>query len=208
MAGPRPTPHDCLAMTSLDAADPLVLDTRPLGRRAGAMTKVSRTFPAPAGWAVSSSHVPVGSPVDLQVRLEGVVEGVLVSGSVTVITGAECSRCLEAVSGVLSIPLQQLFEYPELQVAVPDSDDDPLPTLQGYLLDLQPTVRDAVVLDLPLVPVCTLDCPGLCEICGVRLADDPAHGHDVSDTRWAALNQWLSSPATSAGEIDEDEKGD
>lgn len=198
-------------MTALDATDPLVLDTRPLGRRAGAMVRVHRTFPAPQGWSVPSSEVEDGTPVDLEVRLESVVEGVLVTGSATVITQGDCSRCLDPVRGVLAVDIQQLFEYPDAAGSAPAEDDDPLPTLQGDLLDLHGTVRDAIVLDLPLVPLCSPECPGLCPTCGARLVDDPGHRHEEIDGRWAALDQWLTSnddvPASGAGAHDSDEKG-
>lgn len=201
-------------MTTLDAASPLVLDTRALGRRAGAMTVVQRSFPAPAGWGVSTCEVAPGSEVDLSVRLEGVVEGVLVSGTVTVRTTADCSRCLDVVHRLLQVDLQQLFEYPDVAAALPSeaTDEEPLPTLQGDLIDLEPTVRDAVVLDLPLVPLCSDDCPGLCETCGARLADDPGHHHQEQDDRWAALQTWLAStdhrPVPEAGPERTETKGD
>ena len=51
----------------------------------------------------------------------------------------------------------------------------------------EPTVRDAVVTELPLAPTCRADCPGLCAECGALLADDPQHGHETIDPRWAAL---------------------
>jgi uncharacterized protein len=59
--------------------------------------------------------------------------------------------------------------------------------LEDGLLDLEPVLRDAVVLALPLQPVCREDCPGLCSECGARLADDPDHHHEAVDIRWAAL---------------------
>ena len=60
--------------------------------------------------------------------------------------------------------------------------------MDGDLLDLEPAVRDAIVLSLPQNPLCTPDCPGLCPVCGFRLADDPSHAHEeVLDPRWAAL---------------------
>ena len=62
-----------------------------------------------------------------------------------------------------------------------------LPQLNGDLLDLEPALRDAVVLALPLQPLCREDCAGLCSECGVRLDSDPGHGHEVDDPRWAAL---------------------
>lgn len=201
-------------MTSLDAANPLVLDTRALGRRAGAMTVVQRSFPAPAGWAVSTCEVAPGSEAELAVRLEGVVEGVLVSGSVTVQTTSECSRCLDVVHRTERVALQQLFEYQDVAASLPSeaTEEEPLPTLQGDLIDLEPIVRDAVVLDLPLVPLCADDCPGLCPTCGVRLADEPGHQHAATDDRWAALQTWLAStddePASQAGPQRTDTKGD
>ena len=60
--------------------------------------------------------------------------------------------------------------------------------LQDDLVDLEPLLRDAVVLALPFQPLCRDDCPGLCTECGARLADDPDHQHeDAIDPRWAAL---------------------
>ena len=199
-----------------DPTHPLVLDTRPLRRQAGAMTTVARTFAAPAGWQVSSSWVPEGAPVELAVRLEAVVEGVLVSGRVTVMTQGECSRCLDEVRSALTINLMQLFEYPDLaaaHVAGPHEaiDDDPMPVLQGDLIDLGPTVKDGIVLDLPQVPLCSPDCPGLCAVCGARLADDPGHNHRTIDSRWADLGRLLeqnqSVGAHGAGSLDPERKG-
>jgi uncharacterized protein len=61
-------------------------------------------------------------------------------------------------------------------------------TLNGDLLDLEPVVRDAVVLALPFNPLCDPDCQGLCVSCGVRMADaEPGHSHDEVDPRWASL---------------------
>ena len=62
--------------------------------------------------------------------------------------------------------------------------------LQDDLVDLEPLLRDAVVLALPFQPLCRDDCPGLCTECGARLADDPDHAHEAAiDPRWAALAQ-------------------
>jgi uncharacterized protein len=195
-----------------DATHPLVLDTRPLRRQAGAMTTVERVFEAPAGWQVSSSWVPQGAPVELAVRLEAVVEGVLVSGTVTVRTEGECSRCLDEVRSALTINLMQLFEYPDQAAAHEAGDDDPMPVLQGELIDLGPTVQDGIVLDLPQVPLCSPDCPGLCAVCGARLADNPGHHHRTTDSRWALLGRLLeenqSVSAHGAGSVDPERKGE
>ena len=179
------------ASFALDPRAPLVLDTRELGRRPGAMRPVRRTLEAPADWELELVRVPVGSPVDLDLRLESVVDGVLVSGSVEVTVTAECGRCLEPVSDRLVVDVQELFAYS------PADPDDEQPLLVGDFIDAEPLVRDAVMLGLPLNPVCSDDCLGLCAGCGARLADvGEDHSHDNLDPRWAALSELSGSAAT------------
>ena len=174
------------AKTRLDPRSPLVLDTRELGRRPGSMRRLTRSVPAPAHLGVDVLGVPAGTPLELDLRLESVVEGVLVSGTVTTTLSGECVRCLDPVTGPLVVDLQELYARPG-QERDADDDTDPLPELDGDLADLEPALRDAVVLALPLRPLCREDCPGLCAQCGARLADEPGHGHDTADPRWAAL---------------------
>ena len=164
----------------------LVLDTHELGRGAGGMKRVSRAVEAPAGLGIEVIAVPPGSPIDLDLILEAVVEGVLVTGSATVQLHGECVRCLTEVSEEIEVDLQELYVYDDCDHD-PDEDDE-VSMLQDDLLDLEPLLRDAVVLALPFQPLCTDDCPGLCPDCGVRLADDPDHAHEAAiDPRWAAL---------------------
>jgi uncharacterized protein len=125
--------------------------------------------------------VQPGSDLELALRFESVVEGVLVSGTASVTVTGECARCLDPVEWDQTVPLTELFLHE------PGPEEEGLPVLAGDLLDLEPVVRDAVVLALPLAPLCRSDCPGLCVECGARLADDPSHGHDRIDPRWAAL---------------------
>jgi uncharacterized protein len=102
----------------------------------------------------------------------------------------ECARCLDRIDDVFVADVQELFVYPERREAAEDSGDpelDALPRIEGDLIDLEPILRDAVVLALPLSPLCQEDCAGLCVECGARLADDPGHQHDAVDPRWAAL---------------------
>ncbi|HET7072000.1 MAG TPA: DUF177 domain-containing protein, partial [Nocardioides sp.] len=98
----------------------------------------------------------------------------------------ECARCLEPISDEVEVRFQELFVYDDQDV---DPDEElEVSTLQDDLVDLEPLLRDAVVLALPFQPLCTEDCPGLCAECGARLADDPDHVHDAPvDPRWAAL---------------------
>jgi uncharacterized protein len=171
----------------LDPRNPLVLDTRELGRRPGSMRPVQLSAPAPEGLGiVDLIGVPVGAELVLDLRLESVMDGVLVSGVVTAPVSGECGRCLDDVSDTLAVRIQELFVYPE---ASTDHDaDDQVAQLQGDHLDLTSTLRDAVVLALPLTPLCSEDCQGLCATCGERLDDLPDdHSHQETDARWGAL---------------------
>jgi uncharacterized protein len=151
------------------------------------MRPVSLTAPAPEGLGlIDLIGVPVGADLELDLRLESVMDGVLVSGTVTAPVSGECGRCLGTVSDTLDVRIQELFVYPEAATA--HDDDDEVAQLVGDLLDLTPTLRDAVVLALPINPLCDEDCQGLCATCGERLDDLPAdHSHDTTDARWGAL---------------------
>ena len=177
----------------LDPRAPLVLDTRELGRRPGSERTVSVTAPAPADLGIEVLGVPEGSPVTFELRLEAVVEGVLVTGRAHAELTGECVRCLDAIQRGIDADLCELFVYddPERQHAgAAESEDGETSRMEGDLIDLEPLLRDAVVLGLPFQPTCTDDCPGLCVECGTRLADEPGHSHEAAvDPRWAALQR-------------------
>ena len=183
-----------MPVTSPDAASPLVLDTRALGlpRRPGSMVAVRRSAPAPDGMGVALARVAPGSPIELDLRLESVLEGVLVTGTADLAIVGECARCLDPVEWDETVDLSELFAYPSTDargavIEEPAGDDDALPMLQDDCIDLEPTLRDAIVLDLPLSPLCREDCVGLCAECGMRLDEAPDHHHERTDPRWAAL---------------------
>lgn len=176
----------------LDPRQPLVLDVRELGRRPGSMRPVRAEVPAPADLTVGMASVPPGAPMALDLRLESVVEGVLVSGTVTAPVSGECARCLTPVSDTVAVELTELFVYPD-STTDQTTEDDEVSHLVGDMLDLEPVIRDAVVLELPLSPLCREDCRGLCAGCGVALDDLPDdHTHTTTDPRWAALTERLS----------------
>ncbi|MFC9281000.1 YceD family protein [Streptomyces collinus] len=180
----------------LDHRNPLVFDTHELGRRPGALQRLNRTIDAPADLGIQGViGVPQGAPVELELRLESVMEGVLVTGTARAQAEGECVRCLEPVGLELEADFQELFSYPDADdrgrvIAEPGDDaedDEDRFYLEDGLFDLEPLLRDAVVLALPMQPVCQEDCAGLCSECGARLTDDPDHHHDAVDIRWAAL---------------------
>jgi len=179
-------------LRSLDPRAPLVLDTRELGRRPGSQRKMSFSAEAPAELGIEILGVPEGSSVDIDLRLEAVMEGVLVTGSAQVELEGECARCLEPIEDEILARLQELYVYPDQHTKATEHDDrdldDETSLLEDDLIDLEPLLRDAVVLALPFQPLCRDDCPGLCIECGARLADDPNHRHDAPiDPRWAVL---------------------
>ena len=176
-------------LSTADPQAPLVLDTRELGRRPGSERKVSFTAPAPADLGIDVIGVPEGSDIELDVRLEAVIEGVLATGTARVVAVGECVRCLEPVEEQLDIDFQELYAYDDGGGSDrTDGESDETRRLEDDLLDLEPVLRDEVVLALPMKPLCTPDCAGLCPECGVRLADEPGHAHEAEiDPRWAAL---------------------
>ncbi|MDX6367492.1 MAG: hypothetical protein QOK30_2568 [Nocardioidaceae bacterium] len=184
----------------LDPRSPLVINTHELGRRPGSMRTLELSVPAPEDLGIELIGVPAGSPVEVELRLEAVMEGVLASGRAWVTLSGECARCLEPLEDDLEVTLQELYVYPES-----DAEEDEASRLEGELLDLEPVLRDAVVLALPFRPVCTPDCPGLCLECGARLQDDPGHTHEESiDPRWAALSTLTTNAAD--GPVGSDEE--
>ncbi len=178
--------HD-RSLKHLDPRAPLVLDTKDLPRRPGAMRLIQRAVHAPSDLGLDLIRVPEGADLMLDLRLESVTEGVLVSGTVSGPVQGECGRCLRPVTDTVSVAIQELYAY-EHSATEETTEEDEVGRLQGDLLDLEPVLRDAVVLALPNHPLCREDCPGLCPECGVPKDELPAdHQHAQPDPRWAAL---------------------
>ena len=185
----------------------LVFDTRQLGRQAGSALTQTRIVPAPDDLRLELIGVPVGTDVALEVRFEAVSEGVLATGTAIAPLAGECARCLTPLTSSVTAGFQELYLYPDGRHDKHDKHEkhdrntkhdeqeeqeaEELYYLDGDLLDLEPVFRDAVVLALPMSPLCLQDCPGLCVECGAPLADaGPGHRHEAAaDPRWAALRQ-------------------
>jgi uncharacterized protein len=180
---PRHSPNQ------LNPRSPLVLDARELPRRPGVLRTVERVVPAPADLGLELIGVPEGADLSLDLRLESVSEGVLVSGTVTGPLEGECGRCLRPIGDSLAVSIQELYAYAN-STTEETTDDDEVGRMQGDLIDLEPALRDAVVLALPTNPLCRTDCPGLCTECGAHWDELPAdHSHQQVDPRWAGLSQ-------------------
>jgi uncharacterized protein len=164
------------------------------------MLELDRTLPAPGGWRLELIGVPEGGDIRLKLRLESVVEGVLVSGEADVPLVGQCARCLDPIEDALELDLQELFAYAGSTTEA-TSEEDEVRRVEGDFIDLEPLVRDAVVLSLPLAPVCSEDCAGLCVDCGQRLDDlPPDHAHELVDPRWAGLAGRFTSSSGTPGE--------
>ncbi|MEU4313626.1 DUF177 domain-containing protein [Nocardia sp. NPDC024068] len=164
-----------------------VLDVRSLGRAPGSMRELARTVTTTERLGLDLIGVPAGSEVELDLRLQSVSEGVLVTGTLTAPLEGQCSRCLEQFTDSVELSLTELFAYPD-SATDQTSEDDEIYRMSDDLIDLEPLVVDQLGLELPLQPLCTPDCAGLCPECGVRMAIAGSdHGHEILDPRWAGL---------------------
>jgi uncharacterized protein len=123
------------------------------------------------------------APVRASLRAESVVEGVLVTGRVEATAWLECARCLATEKVDLPVDVCEMFVTGERA-----SSEDDAYVLAGADMDLEPMLRDALGLALPLKPLCRDDCRGLCARCGKNLnAGWCDCTDDEMDPRWAAL---------------------
>lgn len=132
------------------------------------------------GLRVLGTRVPEGAPVHVEVDLESLNEGMVVKGITEAPWAGECRRCLAPVESTLSSPILEVYE--------PHPSEGETQLLEGGEIDLEPVAREAVLLELPLAPLCRDDCAGLCPSCGAdrnEVACDCAA--DEPDPRWAGL---------------------
>jgi uncharacterized protein len=159
-----------------------------LRRRPGTQREVQVATPLP-GLAITSAHVPDGAEVVVDGTLEAIEGAVTVTGTVTAPWTGECRRCLDPVVGTLEVVLSEVFE--------PRPVDGETYPIEGDEVDLEPVVRDGVLLHLPLAPLCRPDCPGpapdafptIVEDTDLEPDDDGGLGEPAADPRWAALDQ-------------------
>jgi uncharacterized protein len=165
------------------------------------MFPLHTTVANPARIGLDLAGIAAGAPLDLDLRVESVSEGVLVSGTVSAPITGECSRCLTSFQKRIEVDVTELFAYPD-SLTEATTEDDEVGRVVADSVDLEQPIIDAVGLELPFSPVCQDDCPGLCPTCGVALATaEPGHHHDEIDPRWAKLTTMLGSD--NDGTVDE-----
>lgn len=163
----------------------LQVDVKELKGKPGVQETLSGTVPAPADFATVLVGIPEASELNVDLRLESVHEGVLLSGSASAEVAGECGRCLDPLSYPLTVDVMQLFTW---DGDVDEEAEDTRAVAEDLTVDVEPVLRDLMVSALPFQPVCRQDCPGLCSQCGFRMEDDPEHAHEQLDPRWAALS--------------------
>ena len=157
-----------------------VLDVRDLLDSPGSSRKV-RVDEAVAGLATQLALVPEDRHVEGSLLLESVTDGILVTGRVSGVMTMACARCLKSFDQTFDLDVQELF------VPGAQPDDDEYPVDDGHI-DLEPMIRDAVILSMPFAPTCRPDCRGLCPRCGGdRNLGECSCSEDV-DLRWAPLS--------------------
>lgn len=144
--------------------------------------------PRPEGSAV----VPEGAEVSFDGWAESTLGGVTVAGQVTAPWVGICRRCLELAEGTLQIEVRELFVDPGDRLAERAGSEEDYYPVKGDELDVQPMVRDACILELPLAPLCSESCAGLCSTCGANRNEQACACEQEIDPRWAGLAGLLS----------------
>lgn len=186
----------------INTNSPFFYNAHDLPRRAGEMREAAVEIQLTENLGNPLLSVPAGNSVSLGLRLESVDEGILATGQVYAVAIGECTRCLDPITFPINQIFQELFEYEVKQdrkhKAKPDGEDDldvdDALFLVGDFLNLETPIRDAIVLALPINPLCNEECEGLCATCGEKwemLPDD--HQHEVIDARWTELANWDGS---------------
>jgi uncharacterized protein len=159
-----------------------------LGDEVGA----DRTLEVEAARIDLGDDLELAEPIAGRLRLVRTNRGILATADLHAAIALECSRCLRDIIHPVDVRLQEEF-LPALDLAtgrpLPIDDEPDVERLTDHHeLDLEPVVRDAILLAEPIAPLCEPDCPGLCVVCGLRLDDGPHdHPEDDIDPRMEAL---------------------
>ena len=168
---------------------PYTVDVYDLMHRPGEMRDRSIDIVVPEEFGNAMIGMKAGSDLRVELRMESLHDGILVSADIDGTAAGECGRCLIDIEQAVQVEIQELFAYSSDEAFEYEVHED--------MIDLEPVIRDAVVLSLPFQPVCQEDCLGLCPQCGVRLLDNPGHEHENPvDPRWAALGSLAAFDST------------
>ncbi|HMD46243.1 MAG TPA: DUF177 domain-containing protein [Acidimicrobiales bacterium] len=173
------------------SADPFVVHVARLRRQPGTRRHDAIVAPIdlieelrPGSFAESA--VTAGADVECEVDLESFPGGVMVSGTVAAPWSGICRRCAVDVGGHLVVGVRERF-VDQIELAGVPEDDEAYPIVDDRA-DLAPMVRDALLLELPLAPLCSEACRGLCPTCGADRNHEECRCEAPTDPRWASLD--------------------
>ena len=173
-----------------NSQSPFKVNLHELPRRAGEMKNYHLEFGSPEPIGTPMLAIKTGEPLVIDFKAEAVSDGVLISGRIVSLAEGECGRCLEELKEDVDQEFRELFLY-ESRKSENEEDDDELFAMDGDIADIEVPIRDAVVLAMPLNPLCKPDCLGLCSECGERMEKlGPDHSHEKVDPRWSGLAGW------------------
>src|SRR4029450_5394238 len=180
---PAPSLKIVILMSKHVTAPALAVDVRELLQRPAAHRHVVVRAPLDS-LATPVASVPPDRPVTVDVEIESVVEGLLVTGTVSATAVVRCVRCLRQFDQEVEAEVRELFA-----LEPGEDEDEGYAVLPDDRLPLDTMARDALVLAFPALPLHSPDCAGLCPVCGAdRNTVDCGHtGAEDMDPRWAAL---------------------
>lgn len=172
-----------------NSPSPFKVNLHELPRRAGEMRSYHLEIAAPESIGTPMLSIKSGRLLEIDFKAEAVSDGVLISGQILSEAEGECGRCLEELKLEIDQEFRELFLYESRKSS--EEDEDELFSMDGDFADIETPIRDAVVLSLPLNPLCKSDCKGLCSECGERMEQlAPDHSHESVDPRWSGLAGW------------------
>lgn len=171
----------------------LVIPIEELPTQEGSFREIDLEVPSQLETGVELLRIPVGTPIKFVGRLQTVTDGILVQGEVSATAVGQCSRCLSEIQQDLHESVAEVVFFPESReelIAAGDEEAEEFYVIADDHIDLTPILNDALVLPMPLNPLCKPDCMGLCSGCGERWEDLPAdHEHPQRDPRFAVLDE-------------------
>ncbi|MFP7697275.1 YceD family protein [Trueperella sp. LYQ143] len=171
---------------------PFVVSSARLARLSREDLIVDEDIPAPESFGIDVLTVAPDEPIGVNVRISATSDGILVNGRTWACATGECARCLRPVNIELDRPIMEMVfsqDRREELIAQGDEEAQDFFVLTDEGLDLEPLIRDALILAMPLTPLCDPECQGLCQGCYERLDDLPAdHHHDYRNPDFAALD--------------------
>lgn len=162
----------------------LVVDITPLKRQPGRQMPFTHSLPPPEGVVLETANVSATElHIDLQLEVAG--EELIAQGTINVDWNGPCRRCLEHQDGTTEITTREIFQKAPIEGETYFLDENEV--------DLEPMVRETVLLNLPLAPLCSADCagpdPSRFPTSVAQDKPDVSDQDKPADPRWAALSE-------------------